>query len=270
MRWNFIRLGRKFILFFHRPFYRGWISFYLPMDYTQKRPWCLWRGGFVSIISHFGAVMDYAFTFSSTFSTHQNKHKASDWFIDRDQVKISELSRRKAAGFRSVRRRNQIICPQRWTCFTCRILSSSSSLLMQRDQCQRAHQSRKRSFRWRFASSFQRLPSPLLQCNSVHTTLISDCKIQAKICVNSEQSRRYFPSLPVLCFYIQWLSKAQSWLLFVMNGELCRGFVGSQAAQGRAVRRSCSDAPCWGLPFQVACTFNLDSMNLFTMSNASR
>lgn len=167
---------KKVDFIFHHPFYRGWISFYLPMDYTQKRPLRLWRGGFVSIISHFGAVMDYAFTFSSTFSTHQNKHKASDWFIARDQVKISELSRRKAAGFRSVRQRNQIICPQRWTCFTCRILSSSSSssssLLMQRDQCQRVHQSWKRSFRWRFASSFQRFPWSLLQCNGVHTTLI--------------------------------------------------------------------------------------------------
>lgn len=194
MRWNFICLGRKFILFFHHPFYRGWISFYLLMDYTQKRPLCLWRGGFVSIISHFGAVMDNAFTFSSTFSTHQNKHKASDWFIDRDQVKISELSRRKAAGFRSVRRRNQIICPQRWTCFTCRILSSSSSLLMQRDQCQRAHQSRKRSFRWRFASSFQRFPCSLLQCNSVHTTPISNHLNTSKDLCEQSTEPAIFPS----------------------------------------------------------------------------
>lgn len=47
---------------------------------------------------------------------------------------------------------------------------------MQSDQCQRAHQSRKRSFRWRFASSFQRFPCSLLQCNGVYTPLISTRK----------------------------------------------------------------------------------------------
>lgn len=50
--------------------------------------------------------------FYGTFSTHKNKHKASDWFVGRDQDKISELWRSKAvaAGFRSVRQWNKIIC----------------------------------------------------------------------------------------------------------------------------------------------------------------
>lgn len=80
------------------------------MECTQKDVIRYFLYHLVSIISQVDAVMDYAFTLSSTFSTHQNKHNASDWFIDWDQGKLSELRQRKAGAFRSVRQGNQIIC----------------------------------------------------------------------------------------------------------------------------------------------------------------
>lgn len=101
---------KKVSLIFPPPFLT-WMDFFLYSHGIHTKdtlPYFLYH--LLSIISQVEAIMDYAFKFSSTFSTHQNKHKASDWFIDWDQVKISELRWRKAAGFRSVRQGNQIIC----------------------------------------------------------------------------------------------------------------------------------------------------------------
>lgn len=169
-----LHLSWKKVYFIFSPPFLMWMDLFLYYHRIQSKAnvvLLLWW--YISIISQVG-VIDYAFTFSSTFSTHQNKHRASDWFIDWDQVKISELSRRKAVGFRSVRQQNQIICfnigPASPVAFSHHLLPCRG------DQCQRSHQFWKRSFQWQWwqiASSFESFSCSLLQRKCVHTTLIS-------------------------------------------------------------------------------------------------
>lgn len=134
MRWNFIFLERKCFIWFSQQSSHcnilscGVIFFVLlqiqlifnipsivgPREHISRTLLLWWGYKIISPLSSvkFPLLWIHGLHFYGTFSTHKNKHKASDWFIGRDQVKISELWRSKAvaAGFRSVRQWNQIIC----------------------------------------------------------------------------------------------------------------------------------------------------------------